>query len=411
MVKEIKSNNGQSIICNSEQEGKTYLYNIYGNNYEIVSKSMYFQPHFFGLLGTSEKLRIDYIKREIKYPVQNFENQTKPQSNVSTKEIQNFEKNKNDILFRKKMESSFANQDEKFDAILNEIKEIKKNAGEKHETIVQIQELLQNNDFTLSYINEITRKIEETFSVSQLNDFEYVQRQVVDWIGESIKCEKEVVKRRPNVVILVGPTGVGKTTTLVKLAAANFLRYKTENYKPKVCFITVDTMRVAAFEQLERWGKLFDTQVLKATNVDEVSSCYLEVKDSVDFIFIDTSGYSPNDSSHIGMLKEMVNVPKLNPEIYLAVSATTKARDLENIMQNYEPFGYQSVIVTKCDESCQYGNVISALHKKQKTIAYVTDGQNVGNKTIKKVSVIDFLIRLDGFKIDRIHIEDKFGEN
>ena len=99
----------------------------------------------------------------------------------------------------------------------------------------------------------------------------------------------------------------------------------------------------------------------------------------------------------------------MNPDIYLTVMASTKVRDLQNIMQNYEPFGYSSVIVTKCDESEQLGNVISVLHEKHKSVSYVTHGQ-VASRDIDKADVVNFLIRLENFKVDRVHIEDKFGE-
>jgi len=99
----------------------------------------------------------------------------------------------------------------------------------------------------------------------------------------------------------------------------------------------------------------------------------------------------------------------MNPDIYLAFMAGAKARDQQNIMQNYEPFGYKSVIVTKCDESEQFGNVISVLYDKHKSISYITHGQ-VASRDITKASVVDFLKRLEGFKVDRIHIEDKFGD-
>ena len=81
-----------------------------------------------------------------------------------------------------------------------------------------------------------------------------------------------------------------------------------------------------------------------------------------------------------------------------------------NEMQNYEPFGYKSVIVTKCDESEQFGNVISMLYEKHKAISYYTHGQ-VASRDITRAGVVDFLMKLENFKIDRIHIEDRFGVN
>ena len=99
----------------------------------------------------------------------------------------------------------------------------------------------------------------------------------------------------------------------------------------------------------------------------------------------------------------------MNPTIYLSVCASTKASDLHNIFRNYEPFDYSSVIVTKCDETKQFGNIISVLWERHKSISYITDGQRVP-RNIKKADVIDILKNLSGFDIDRIHIEDYFGE-
>jgi len=140
-----------------------------------------------------------------------------------------------------------------------------------------------------------------------------------------------------------------------------------------------------------------------------IKKLYDEKRENLDAIFIDTSGYSPNDTENIGKMKAVLDVRGMKPDIYLAVAASTKATDLANIMQNYEQFGYNSVIVTKCDESKQYGNVISVLHEKNKKISYIADGQKVV-RDIHRADVVQFLIRLSGFDVDRVHIEDEFGE-
>jgi flagellar biosynthesis protein FlhF len=163
-------------------------------------------------------------------------------------------------------------------------------------------------------------------------------------------------------------------------------------------------------EQLERWGKHMGSRVYKAERAEDLKTLYDENRANMDAIFIDTSGFSPNDATHIAQMKLLLDVPGMNPDIYLAFTAGTKSRDLQNIMQNYEPFGYKSVIVTKCDESEQFGNVISVLYDKHKSISYITHGQ-VASRDISKANVIDFLIRLENFKVDRIHIEDKFGSD
>ncbi|EID84653.1 Flagellar GTP-binding protein [Treponema sp. JC4] len=183
---------------------------------------------------------------------------------------------------------------------------------------------------------------------------------------------------------------------------------RNQGRRPNLCFITTDFMRVGALQQLERFGDIMSYNVLKAEKTEDLKVLYDENKDNMDAIFIDTSGCSPNDATHLAQMKLLLDIPQMNPDIYLAVTASSKARDLENIFKNYEPFGYNSVIITKSDESLQYGNVISVLHKKHKAVSYITNGQNV-TQDLRQASIVDFLIRLEGFDIDRQHIEGKFG--
>ena len=121
-------------------------------------------------------------------------------------------------------------------------------ANEKHDSIKKIDDLLEQNAFSFSYINMIEEKIRNEFSLEQLDNYDLVERRVVDWIGESISVVKQSHFRPPHVYILVGPTGVGKTTTLVKLAV-QFVREYAQNQngqRPNICFITTDAMRVGA---------------------------------------------------------------------------------------------------------------------------------------------------------------------
>jgi flagellar biosynthesis protein FlhF len=207
----------------------------------------------------------------------------------------------------------------------------------------------------------------------------------------------------------VGPTGVGKTTTIAKIAANLILSARDNgNERPQMRFISIDKTRVGALEQLRNYGEIMEVPVDKAETLDDVKTIYNQYRDMTDAFLIDTSGYSPNDAVNIGQMRSVLDLDDLHADVYLALSATTKARDLSNIIQNYEPFNFKSVIITKCDETKQYGNVISVLHEKRKSISYITDGQKVP-KNIQKASVSYFLMFLNDFKIDRTHIDDKFG--
>lgn len=409
----------QTIYAKSMQEAKEKLFRKYQNDYEIINKKQVLKSRWCGLFN-EEGVEVTYI--------------VKHRENLSpsyASDVDSFMRNKDSFLRSMAMQSidpslnspaapvvppSQANSAQlseikkTLDELKNSISQAKTapvSGNETHPSIEMIQNLLADNDFSISYCRHITDKL-KSLSLEQLEDTDYVQRAVIDWIGESINIAPEKVHRNPHVVIIVGPTGVGKTTTLVKLAAQYVMAAKKQERKVELCFITTDTMRVGAQEQLSKFGSLFNLQVLKAENAGDVQKIYEDVKDHVDAIFIDTSGYSPNDSAHIGAMKETLDVPGMNPDVYLAVMASTKSRDLVNIMRNYEPFGYNSVIITKCDESNQYGNVISVIWEKNKNISYLTTGQKAAG-CIEKANVLYFLIRMMGFKVDRIHIEDKFG--
>ena len=285
-------------------------------------------------------------------------------------------------------------------------------ADGKPESLRKIEELLEANEFSFSFITMIEQKLKSEILTQDMENFDIVERRTIDFIGETIQVQKAKAVRPPHVFILIGPTGVGKTTTLVKLAVQFIQKFTEENnkQKPEICFINTDNMRVGATEQLERWGKHLHSPVYKVEKTNDLKQIYENVKNNVDAIFIDTSGFSPNDATHIAKMKLLLEVPGLNPDVYLTMTASTKTKDLLNIMQNYEPFGYKSVIITKCDESEQFGNVISALHEKHKSISFITNGQ-VAARDIEEANIVDFLIRLKDFRVDRIHIEDRFGED
>ena len=411
----------QKITGRTYEECKEKLFNLYGKNFRIVNKVTDFRPGGLFYLKKKPVTIVTYVVNHQKSYAEEPRISYSGSYSGSYSEEEQLQKNREAILQMQGSNNVMVSK--KIDDMTNSIEEFKREMSQqmqqlavstqdKHETIKKIEEVLEQNEFSFSYINMIEEKIRNDFSLEQLDNFDLVERRVVDWIGESISIAKEYVFRPPHVFIIVGPTGVGKTTTLVKLAAQFVKNYATshDGHRPEICFITTDTMRVGAMEQLERWGKHMGANVYKAERTEHLQTLFEENRANKDAIFIDTSGYSPNDATHIAQMKLLLEVPGMNPDIYLAVMAGTKTRDLQNIIQNYEPFGYKSVIVTKFYESEQFGNVISVMHDKHKSISYITHGQ-VASRDITKANVVDFLIRLENFKVDRIHIEDKFAED
>ncbi len=423
------------ITARTYEEARDILFKRFGTGYTITQKKPVLKGGFLGF-GQHEEVEFTYIinNRSETPSAQALSSQNEYSSPMERYLAPNptasFAKNKEELLNKLGGNNSVANAQikelgsylEDLKSAVDKVTQISQftpqtvSNPDTHETITKIQGLLSKNEFSFEYINYITGLIKKNFSLEDLNDYTLVQNKVIEWIGETLRTYVFNQQRKPHVVILVGPTGVGKTTTLIKLAARYFREHnKTYGRIPQIKFVSTDAMRVGAFEQLRNFGNYFYDQpncVLKAESLEDLQTIYDQNCNSVDAFFIDTSGYSPNDASHIGNMKDRLSIVGNKPEIYLVVTASTKASDLHIIMQNYEIFGYNSVIVSKCDESSHFGNVISVLHERHKSVSFITDGQNAA-KNLSEANIISFLTKLEGFELNpdfREYLEDKFGE-
>ena len=297
---------------------------------------------------------------------------------------------------------------------LNEIKE-KIETGEnsyyknreQHPAFTNVIELLKNNDFSENFINGMLERLRKELSIELLDDFEVVQDRLLEWIGESISIYKEEPQpRKPRIMVLVGPTGVGKTTTIAKLAAIYGIGTDTIP-AIDVRMITIDAFRICAKEQLESIGNIMQIPVSCVVDKQGMKKETAIHSADTDMILIDTIGKSPKDASKLGVMKEILDGAGRGAEFHLVISAGTKTSDIEDIMRQFEPFNYKSIILTKMDETDRIGNIISALAEKKKSVSYITNGQTVP-VDIKRASVVHFLINLDGFKVNREKIEKCF---
>lgn len=173
-----------------------------------------------------------------------------------------------------------------------------------------------------------------------------------------------------NVVVLVGPTGVGKTTTIAKLAGRMALLEKK-----KVGLITIDTYRIGAVEQLKTYADIMNIPFKVVLTIKDMEASIESMKDC-DVILIDTTGRSSKNTMQISELRAFVD--KVNTEnIHLVISCTTKNKDIEVIVNGYKTLNYNSIIVTKLDETSTYGSILNILEYADKPISFVTTGQNV----------------------------------
>jgi flagellar biosynthesis protein FlhF len=177
-------------------------------------------------------------------------------------------------------------------------------------------------------------------------------------------------KNAPRIIALVGPTGVGKTTTTAKLAAMYAL-----NRGNKVALITMDIFRVGAVEQLKTYTKIMGIPLEVASTPKELERAVERHSDS-DLILIDTAGRSHKDSDKLEEMKGFLETT-IQADIYLCLSATTKDRELEEILNRFSIFPISKVVFTKLDECESVGCIINLLLKANLQIAYFTTGQRV----------------------------------
>jgi len=194
---------------------------------------------------------------------------------------------------------------------------------------------------------------------------------------------------RPRIIFLIGPTGVGKTTTIAKLAS----RAKVEQCR-KVALITLDTFRIGAVDQLKQYADIFKVPVHVIEKPDElgpeVEKCTGE---GAEIIFIDSAGRSPQDELKMSELKGFINaLPEA--EIHLVLSTTTHPRTIESIAERFSSMSFDRVILTKLDESVSLGPLVGCLLDIGKPISYLTDGQNVPKDIFPAdpERVVDFIV-------------------
>ena len=200
-----------------------------------------------------------------------------------------------------------------------------------------------------------------------------------------IRVEREIPKGTKKIMMFVGPTGVGKTTTLAKLAA----RFSFIEHRYKVGIITLDTYRIGALEQLVQYAKMMklpiedviDTQDFQQA-IDTLSYC--------DLILIDTVGSSQFDRDKLLKISKFLDSSDRSIDVNLVVSASTKLEDLRDIYSNFSFLELDTMIVTKFDETKGFGNIFSLITESSLPLSYFSIGQEVPDDILPASG--DFLV-------------------
>lgn len=283
---------------------------------------------------------------------------------------------------------------------------ISRDGGEENGNLAKIREILEHNDFSPSFLQDIEKRIRMDLTLEALSDFPYLQRRVLSWIGSAVRTAPEHSIMRPHLITLVGPTGVGKTTTVAKLAAAYLRAYKKTRRPLNVRIITIDNYRIGAKEHLERYGEIMGVPISSAENPQDLQKLVSFYRDA-DIILIDTAGRNPKDHGELANMRAFFDGLHDNCETLLTVSACTKSSDLRDIIRQYGVFEPDGLIITKFDETTRVGNIISVLADENLPVSYITTGQRVP-RDFEPASVMKFLLALEGFSINLFSLEEEF---
>lgn len=300
--------------------------------------------------------------------------------NVMSESSQNIEK-KLDSL-QTLLVDRFKQQEEKQEQ-LNREEATEEENGKEKESAEETGE--QEKFIRLLYNTMLENEVDEKYANQIIDDVEKIKKPNLpfDYILANV-YQKMVLKfgraegiapaeKGPRVLLFIGPTGVGKTTTIAKIAS----HYCMEE-KKKVALLTADTYRIAAAEQLRTYANILEVPFRVLYTAEEFNSAIADFSD-YDYIFVDTTGHSHRNEELMDKMKELFEAVKKYGEcqIFLVLSATTKYRDLLKIASNYREITEYQLIFTKLDETATLGNLLNLRLYTDAPIAYVTCGQNV----------------------------------
>ena len=202
---------------------------------------------------------------------------------------------------------------------------------------------------------------------------EFVKDRLLDVLEKMVTTAGPIARTRtgrPHVVALIGPTGVGKTTTLAKLAAN--LKLKERH---RVGLITLDTYRIAAVDQLKRYADIIGSPLRVVSAADDLTEAIASMS-QCDFVLIDTAGRSPNDTLKLNELKGILATIEPD-EVHLVLAATASQQCLELAISRFGEVRTDKLIFTKLDEAANLGVLLNVARNGNKTLSYLTTGQDV----------------------------------
>ncbi len=326
------------------------------------------------------------------------ESEKRPVVKKSTQEVKETPKEiiKTEVIVEKVDNSAL---EEKLDSLQNIIEKQIKTENAKAESREEEKEEIKNEKeskasdgknelevfMKLLYNTMIDNEVDEKYANQIIEEIEKIQKPNMPFDYALANIYQKMIlkfgkpetitpaKEGPKVIFFIGPTGVGKTTTIAKLAS----KFMVEE-KKKGALLTADTYRIAAAEQLRTYANILDMPFKVIYTIEDLENAIQE-NWNCDYIFVDTAGHShKNSEQRDDMISFVKSVDeKVEKEVYLVVSATTKYKDLLSIADTYGSITNFKLIFTKLDETSEIGNLLNLRLHTNASLSYVTNGQNV----------------------------------
>lgn len=271
------------------------------------------------------------------------------------------------------------------------------------EPLLKMEQRLIENDVSHAIVEKLVQGVSRRIPSSSYGTDKTMEAALRRILRNLFRVQKGIRREDtgPKKVALIGPTGVGKTTTIAKIAAESALAQNE-----RVALVTIDTYRIAAIEQLKIYARIIGIPVDVVVRPEDLRRVLAKHEDK-DLILLDTAGRSHRNRSQILELQRALEGEK-GMERHLVLSATTKPSDLSRILRNFKPVGYDCLIFSKIDEGGRFGTLLNATLQTGKPISYLTDGQRVPEDL--HIPRVEDLIQLV-LSPNRVHLSSPIQEN
>ena len=361
-------------IINVEEKKKGFLHNK--RSYVMVAgipDDVYLKRQKQQFLRTTTTAKVKSMENMIYNEEEENEEEETSKDNIEIKNIEN--KNK----VKKNIDPIF----EKLETIEKKLSDLNTNVYIKESILDRYISSLTNLDFSNDFLDEIKENLSKTLTYEEANSIEVIRKKTMEYLKGKIIIDNQRIGKN-DIAVLIGPTGVGKTTTIVKLATNSKVN---KNYSIKL--LSADQTKIGGYAHLQIAAEILQVPFYTIMKRDDYIS---QIAEKDDVIFVDSPGTSQKDSKMLGCIKEILDVKKKNIKTFLTISATTKYNDLIDIFERFKFLDYTHLIITKIDETSNYGAILSAISRYNIPISYITNGQEMTKNLIEPDE--DFILKL-----------------